>query len=111
MINMGTAESEEWLTELHADLAAADPAPVPAAAHPGGSDRLVYFRWHGAPRVYFSDYDAAALLALHRRLEASGAGDAARWCIFDNTASGAALGNALALADGFAPVAPALAQR
>ena len=41
MINMGTAESEEWLTELHADLAAADPAPVPVADYVKQIDKEV----------------------------------------------------------------------
>src|SRR5689334_22656727 len=30
---------------------AADPARVPAAAEPGGDDRLVYFRLHGSPKM------------------------------------------------------------
>jgi uncharacterized protein YecE (DUF72 family) len=75
---------------------AADPAVVEAAAMPGGDTRLVYYRLHGSPRMYWSDYEAArlahwaaALRALPRRIQA--------WCVFDNTASSAAMKNALEL--------------
>jgi uncharacterized protein YecE (DUF72 family) len=77
---------------------AADPARLPGAENPGGWNGLTYYRWHGSPRIYFSDYDAAALASLKRRLDANSTGGVPAWCIFDNTASGAALGNALALA-------------
>lgn len=75
----------------------ADPAVVPDAAVPAGTSDLVYLRLHGSPRVYYSSYDddalaraAAMLVAGHRR-------GAAAWCIFDNTASGAAADDALRL--------------
>jgi uncharacterized protein YecE (DUF72 family) len=76
---------------------AADPAPVPGAGEPGGWNGLAYYRWHGSPRVYYSEYDAAALAAVGERLAAQRKRSIPTWCIFDNTASGAALGNALAL--------------
>jgi uncharacterized protein YecE (DUF72 family) len=47
--------------------------------------------------MYFSDYDAAALASLRQQLDKHRARNVATWCIFDNTASSAALGNALAL--------------
>jgi uncharacterized protein YecE (DUF72 family) len=70
---------------------AADPACVPAAGEPGGWPGLTYYRLHGSPRVYWSAYDQDALnrLAASVRARQSDA-----WCIFDNTASGAALENA-----------------
>ncbi len=71
--------------------AAADPARVPEAAKPGGDMRFAYFRWHGVPRIYYSDYAPAELEALAARLPAEA------WCIFDNTALGHATANALAL--------------
>ena len=52
---------------------------------------LRYFRLHGSPVPYRSRYDAPFLDALAGRLRL---GD---WCIFDNTASGAALPNAVQL--------------
>ena len=91
-----TPEVDAWLAERHIARVAADPARIPEAGTPGGWNKLIYFRWHGAPRIYYSDYDAAALAALRQRLDQHRT-EAETWCIFDNTASGAALGNALTL--------------
>lgn len=73
---------------------AADPARHPAAATPGGWPGLRYWRLHGSPRMYWSAYDEAALRALADQIRAS---PVETWCVFDNTASGAAAANALAL--------------
>ena len=54
----------------------------------------VYFRFHGRPRVYFSNYDDDALNEIARRLRAA-AETSETWCIFDNTAEGHAVANAL----------------
>jgi uncharacterized protein YecE (DUF72 family) len=75
---------------------AADPAPVPAAAEPGGWKGLVYYRLHGSPQMYFSAYPDEYLHQLAERLRAH-AEHAPTWCIFDNTAHGHAAGNALRL--------------
>jgi uncharacterized protein YecE (DUF72 family) len=80
--------------EHHVARVAADPAKVPAAAEPGGWPGLVYHRLHGSPRMYYSPYEDAALDALAASLT-SAAADA--WCVFDNTASGAAAADALRL--------------
>lgn len=87
-----------WLADLGIARVAADPAPVAEAGEAGGWTGLAYYRWHGSPRIYYSDYDAAALAALKRKLDESCRQDVPTWCIFDNTAEGAALGNALTLA-------------
>ena len=76
---------------------AADPARVPAAAEPGGDPGLVYYRLHGSPRIYWSDYEPERIAVLAESLRAATPG-VDRWCIFDNTTLGAATGNALALA-------------
>jgi uncharacterized protein YecE (DUF72 family) len=73
---------------------AADPAVTADAARPGGWAGMVYFRLHGSPRKYWSSYPVEHLERLASALKAATA-DA--WCIFDNTASGAALENAYAL--------------
>ena len=75
---------------------AADPAPDPRAAEPGGWPGLAYWRLHGSPRMYFSAYSGRALQSLADRL-ASGPAERS-WCIFDNTASGAAADDAVKLA-------------
>ncbi len=92
------AEVDDRLRERRVARVAADPAPVADAGDPGGWNGLAYFRWHGAPRIYYSDYGAAELAALRLRLDRSVQREVPTWCILDNTAAGAALGNALALA-------------
>jgi uncharacterized protein YecE (DUF72 family) len=72
---------------------AADPPPAPGAEIPGGWQGTVYFRLHGAPRKYWSRYGAGDIAALADTLrQVPRSVDA--WCVFDNTASGAALENA-----------------
>ena len=71
---------------------AADPAVVPAAGVPGAHAGFAYFRLHGSPRLYYSDYPEEFLAALAARL---GKTQGEAFCIFDNTAAGAAVPNAL----------------
>lgn len=78
---------------------AADPAVVAPAAEPGGWDGLAYYRLHGSPRVYYSDYLSDDLDAVAEKLSAAAAQSTAVWCIFDNTAAGAATANALGVLD------------
>lgn len=85
------------MAEYMVSRVAADPARVPEAAVPGGSRALAYFRLHGSPRVYWSRYDDAWLAALAEQVIEATRRSAEVWCIFDNTASGAALPNALGL--------------
>ena len=94
-----------WFTRAAADVlmeyevarVAADPARVRAAANPGGAAGIVYFRLHGSPRIYWSRYDAAYLDALAVRIRRAMRRAEQVWCIFDNTASGSAMPNALEL--------------
>ncbi|KQW43660.1 MULTISPECIES: DUF72 domain-containing protein [unclassified Roseateles] len=88
-----TPEAEKLLIKSEVARAAVDPAKWPGADAPGGWAGLRYYRWHGSPRVYWSSYEAEWLQARARELTS----DADCWCIFDNTASGAALQNALQL--------------
>jgi uncharacterized protein YecE (DUF72 family) len=75
---------------------AADPAPAAGADVPGGWPGLVYCRLHGSPRKYWSSYDANALARL-RDEAAKTVPRVDTWIVFDNTASGAAVENALDL--------------
>jgi len=95
-----TPEAEQLLRDHEVARVAADPARWPGADTPGGHPAIAYFRWHGSPRAYWSDYDDAWLAAKARVL-ATLPKRVQRWCIFDNTASGAALGNALQLRELF----------
>jgi uncharacterized protein YecE (DUF72 family) len=88
------AAADRLITRHRVARVAADPAVVPAAAEPGGWDGLVYYRLHGSPKVYYSAYSDEYLEALAESL-ANAARSAAVWCIFDNTAEGAATVNAL----------------
>ena len=94
-----TADAAAHLADHAVARVAADPARVPKAAMPGGWRDLAYFRLHGSPRVYWSRYDDAWLEALAERVAETTRGAAEVWCIFDNTAGGAALPNALDLID------------
>jgi uncharacterized protein YecE (DUF72 family) len=90
-------DADQTLVRLRIARVAADPTKTPAAGRPGGWSELSYYRLHGSPRIYYSDYTTAALENFRSSIEAS-ASDAGRvWCIFDNTALGAATANALHL--------------
>jgi len=91
-------EADRLLASFRVARVAADPAPVPTNGHPGGWPGLVYYRLHGSPRIYYSPYSNSYLDTLALSLTEA-ARTAEVWCIFDNTASGAAVGNALHLLD------------
>jgi uncharacterized protein YecE (DUF72 family) len=86
-------EAEAMLTRFEIGRVAADPPPAAGADRPGGWPGIVYYRLHGAPRKYWSAYDEGYISALAAALQAVPSSVPA-WCIFDNTASGAALENA-----------------
>ncbi|MFL5386778.1 MAG: DUF72 domain-containing protein [Longimicrobiaceae bacterium] len=90
-------EADALLAEHRVARVAADPSRVPAAAHPGGWRGMAYHRLHGSPRTYYSSYPAESIRALAARLREDAEGGREAWCIFDNTASGAAAANALEL--------------
>ncbi|GJJ01526.1 hypothetical protein RugamoR64_20640 [Duganella rhizosphaerae] len=74
------------VTRVIADPPAGQPGP-----HVPTSD-TVYARLHGSPRMYYSSYTDEYLDSVAAHLA-----DKDGWVIFDNTASGAALPNALTL--------------
>ena len=90
-----TPEVDALLQSFQIARVAADPARVPQAAYAAGWGELIYCRLHGSPRIYYSSYPATYLQALAATI----AGHPAKeiWCIFDNTASGAAFGDAQGL--------------
>lgn len=101
-----------WFSERGADVLAeagvsrvwADPSPVAGVAPPTTAD-LLYIRLHGSPRIYYSAYETSFLDTVAvRMIEARNARNEA-WCIFDNTAAGAALPNAISLMESLAKTA------
>ena len=93
------AEADTLLAEIGVARVAADPAVVPAAALPGGGGALAYWRLHGSPVMYRSAYGAERLEAYAAAMAEAAAGGRRVWCMFDNTASSAATGDALWLDD------------
>jgi len=47
-------ELNDWLAKRNVARVAADPARMEGAAEPGGWEGLVYYRWHGSPKIYYS---------------------------------------------------------
>lgn len=92
-------EANSLLATCGVSRVAADPAVVPEAAVPDGSSTLNYYRWHGSPRMYYSAYDDAQLARLAKDVRSAVDNGQECWCIFDNTAAGAAIENALTLQD------------
>ena len=92
-------EVDVLLSELRIGRVAADPAPVPEASRPGGWPGLTYCRLHGSPRIYYSAYSNETVEAVVAQLAIRAADGSECWCIFDNTAAGAATANALIAKD------------
>jgi uncharacterized protein YecE (DUF72 family) len=89
-------EPERLLVGFAVARVAADPYVVHLAAEPGGWTGLVYFRLHGSPEKYYSAYPAERLEDVANSL-VNAVATAETWCIFDNTALGAATTDALAV--------------
>jgi len=80
-----------------ARVAADPPTGSELAAQPGGWSGLSYWRLHGTPRTYYSDYDERwlQLFAKEHCLPEPDSGLNDTWVIFDNTALGHATANAI----------------
>ena len=92
-----SAEADALLTRHRVSRVAADPARVPALAEPGGCRNRAYYRLHGSPSIYRSLYGPERVARHAAIVAALAAGGTESWTIYDNTASGAALADALAL--------------
>jgi uncharacterized protein YecE (DUF72 family) len=84
---------DETLARYQVARVAADPPPVPGADTPAGWNGIIYYRLHGSPRKYWSAYTSEFLGTLARALAVAPRATPV-WCMFDNTASGAAIENA-----------------
>lgn len=94
-------EADALLSDLRVARVAADPALGGAAAIPGGWGGIAYWRLHGSPAVYRSRYSDEAIDSYAQRIREALDHAVETWCIFDNTAASAAIGNALSLMAGF----------
>jgi uncharacterized protein YecE (DUF72 family) len=92
----GVAADKLWTRHRIARVAA-DPAPVPGAGTAAGSGPWRYWRLHGAPRMYYSAYDDAALARLAATVRACAPPRTTPWIMFDNTAHGHSIADAARL--------------
>jgi uncharacterized protein YecE (DUF72 family) len=95
-VSWAAPECSELLEAFRIGRVAADPPRIPQGGEPLGWSGIAYYRLHGSPQVYFSDYDDAYLDALAGTIAAT---RTPVWCIFDNTGLGAATLNATDLLD------------
>jgi uncharacterized protein YecE (DUF72 family) len=89
-------DATDLLRERGITRVIADPPAGQAGAHVPTTS-TIYARLHGSPRVYYSSYSDEYLQALAADMAAHVEAGRTVWCIFDNTASGAAASNALGL--------------
>jgi len=73
----------------------ADPPCAEDGGEPAASTRVIYYRLHGSPQMYYSSYTPGFLDCLAEKIGAIRRTPV--WCIFDNTARGAATLNAIDL--------------
>lgn len=93
-----SAEADALLASLRVARVAADPQRCEGAGEPGGWRGLSYWRLHGSPVMYRSSY-GERIGGYARALRAEVESGRETWCVFDNTASSAAIVDALALED------------
>lgn len=99
-----TPAADAVLKELGVARVAADPAICTEAASPAGWNGLCYWRLHGSPAMYRSPY-GDRVVGYAGELKAAAERGGETWCIFDNTASSSAMGDALRLMDELSPSA------
>ncbi|MFB3305059.1 DUF72 domain-containing protein [Pseudomonas sp. AMR01] len=92
-------EADAVLQAFQVGRVAADPPVFAGGGHPGGWNGVRYWRLHGSPRIYHSAYGSERVQGFARLLGESVEADIPTWCIFDNTASGYAIADALYLLD------------
>ncbi len=86
-----SADSDTLMIRHRIGRVAGDPALCPQAAAPGGWTGFSYWRLHGSPRTYATEYGPARIAAVAQELGPDA------WVIFDNTMFGAATQDALLL--------------
>ncbi|WP_226476102.1 DUF72 domain-containing protein [Pseudomonas sp. MWU16-30323] len=90
-------QAEDLLQDFQIGRVAADPPVIAEGDVPRGWQGMSYWRLHGSPRIYHSAYEMDRLHALCGAMQRSSTEGVPTWCIFDNTASGHAVADALSL--------------
>jgi uncharacterized protein YecE (DUF72 family) len=90
-VSWAEPEASTTLADFDVGRVLADPQLPELQSVAAGSR---YLRLHGAPKIYYSAYTSEALTEYARVLSSTAQ---PAWCIFDNTASGAALRDAVRL--------------
>lgn len=90
-------EADELFRTHLVSRVAADPPRADSDGRPGGFRTLAYFRLHGSPETYYSDYRTDGLEDWAGRIRRALAEAHELWCIFDNTAAGESTPDALEL--------------
>jgi uncharacterized protein YecE (DUF72 family) len=91
-----TPKGAAVLSEADVSFVWAHPSPV-EGIEPPDDQEMLYLRLHGAPQVYYSSYDRAFIESIAVRMRQAHEQGRDAWCIFDNTARGEAVPNALTL--------------
>lgn len=89
--------AQQLLIDLQVGQVGASPSRFELDGQPSGWSGTAYWRLHGVPVVYRSAYTDQCLRELAAQLKRAHDQGAIPWCIFDNTASGAAVGDALSM--------------
>lgn len=92
-----TPAGDSALHDAGIALVRAHPSPVAGAYEHSDDTPTLYIRLHGAPEIYCSAYDDAFIADIATRMRRAHERNRTAWCIFDNTARGAAIPNALTL--------------
>jgi len=87
-------QANALLIEHRIGQVAVDPGRISNDSVPAGWQGIRYWRLHGSPRIYYSRYEPEWLESLAANIASTMADEVPTWCIFDNTASGAATGDA-----------------
>lgn len=105
-INVIEFRHPSWWTKEVFDTLAASNISFCSISYPGLPDEviinnlLVYYRFHGVPQLYKSEYDKKQLQKVAQTISQSSMAESA-FIYFNNTASGAAINNALYLKNHF----------
>lgn len=91
-----SGEATALLTGAEVTRVIADPPKGQEGPHVP-TTATIYVRLHGSPRVYYSSYEAGYLAQLAQDMRVHALAGRTVWTIFDNTASGASMSNALAV--------------